>query len=107
MKPLGYDYVEEGVQRYLIPLDSDEAFEARYAAFERSPLPIYACNSFLPGDLKSTGPNSKPDEILAYSKTAFARAQKTGIKIIVFGSGGSRRIPDDFDPAEAGVIGTL
>ena len=103
LKQAGYDYVEEGVRRYLVPREDDVSFQTHYAAFQNSPLPIYACNSFLPGSLKSTGPDARHDEILAYSQTAFARARETGIKIIVFGSGGSRSIPEDFDPAQARV----
>ena len=38
---------------------------------------------------------------LAYVRTAFTRLQKIGTTIVVFGSGGARRIPEGFDKAEA------
>ncbi len=102
MQVAGYTYVEEGVRRLLIPQDSDEKFEEKLKAAEKAPLKVYAYNGFLPGSLKSTGPNTKHDEILKYAETAFKRAQRVGSKVIVFGSSGSRNLPKDF-PYEKGT----
>ena len=73
------DYVEENVQGFLLPRDPDAAAWTRRLA-----------------DAKACG---KP--IRAWATTAFARAKQAGITAIVFGSGGSRRIPDGFDRAQA------
>lgn len=97
----GYDYVEEGVWRLLIPGEAEEKFLKKYQQFEASGFEVYACNSFIPGKLKSTGPDTKHDEIIAYVETAFRRAQMIGIKTIVFGSSGSRSIPKGFDRDKA------
>jgi len=102
MKAAGYSYVEEGVKRFLIPLEPDEKFADKLKAAEKSPLKIYSYNSFVPGSLKSTGPETNHDEILKYAETAFVRAHGLGSKIIVFGSGGSRRLPEGF-PYEKGT----
>ncbi len=97
----GFDYIEEGVRRFLIPTKSDEEFEKRLAILKRSDIPILACNGFLPGYLKSTGPETQHDAILTFAETAFKRAQIAGVKTIVFGSSGSRNYPDDFDQDKA------
>jgi len=96
----GADYVEANAQRLLVPRESDEAFAAGLAAVKGAPLPVRAANCFLPGDLKSTGPDFDRDGIIAWATTAFARAAKVGIKHIVFGSSGSRKLPDGFDRAQ-------
>jgi len=101
LKTAGADYIEAGVRRYLIPTESDENFGEKFAAFKKSALPIYSCNGFLPGSLKSTGADAVHDKILDYAEVAFRRAQQSGIKIIVFGSGGSRKIPEGFDASRA------
>ena len=101
LKTAGCDYTEEAVGRFLIPADSDEKFAEKFSQFKSADFPIRACNSFIPGSLKSTGPDTKHDEIITFVETAFQRAQKTGIKYIVFGSSGSRNIPDGFDKEKA------
>ena len=97
----GFDYIEEGVRRFLIPDKSEEEFQKNLDILKESYIPILACNGFLPGSLKSTGPETQHDEILIFAETAFRRAQIAGIKRIVFGSSGSRNYPDGFDKQEA------
>jgi sugar phosphate isomerase/epimerase len=97
----GYAYVEESVGRFLVPKESEEEFAEKFARFKEADFPIYACNSFLPSSLKSVGPDPRHDEILTYAETAFDRASRVGIEIIVFGSSGSRGIPDGFEREKA------
>lgn len=97
----GYNYIEEGVRSFLVPDKDEETFLENLAIAENSPVPIKACNSFLPGTMKSVGHEAVHDEILQYSRTAFRRAQQAGIGIIVFGSGASRNIPEGFSYEEA------
>lgn len=101
LKMAGCDYTEEAVGRYLIPPKKEQEFAVQYQKYVDGQFPILACNSFLPGSLKSTGPETKHDEIIAFAETAFQRAQKTGIKYIVFGSSGSRNVPEGFDKDKA------
>jgi len=101
VKNAGGDYVEESVQGFLIPDRPDSEFREKAGAAAGSPLPVSACNSFLPGSLKSVGPDARHDEIAAYAGTAFRRAKETGVTTVVFGSSGSRSIPEGFDRAEA------
>lgn len=100
-KNAGCVFVEGGVGGVLMPDKSDAEFEASLAKMNAAGVKIGAFNLFLPGSLKTTGPNADPKAALAWAETAFARAQKTGAKVIVFGSGGSRNIPDGFSYQEA------
>ena len=109
MKKLGADYVEESVRRFLVPDQPEDAFEKKLAEAASAPLPTPSCNSFLPGSIKTTGPDLNMESVLTYADTAFRRAGRAGVGIIVFGSGGSRSIPDGFpaDRAEAQFIEVL
>jgi sugar phosphate isomerase/epimerase len=101
LKASGYTYIEDSVGGLLMPLEPEEKFEKKYAEFKKSALPVETCNSFIPGSLKSVGPDAAHDKILAYVETAFRRAKKIGVKMIVFGSSGSRGIPNGFDREKA------
>lgn len=92
----GYSFVEESVQGFLIPQKSEEEFNEQLVVCKESKLRVFACNSFLPGSLKCVGENAVHPEIMEYAETAFRRAKIAGVKIIVFGSGGSRKIPEGF-----------
>lgn len=101
METLGYTYVEESVGKFLMPNKSEEEFNEMLQMSRNRSLTIKACNNFIPKELKSVGPNAVHDNILTYVETAFRRAQIAGIEIIVFGSGGSRNIPEGFPYDEA------
>jgi sugar phosphate isomerase/epimerase len=97
----GYSFVEENVRGFLVPTDPDSVFEQKLTLLKESKLPVEACNSFLPANLKCVGPSPAHEEILKFGETAFRRARMAGVKTIVFGSGGSRAIPEGFSREEA------
>ena len=97
----GYDYIEETVGRFLVPQEDEDVFLKNLEAASKSPIPVKACNTFIPASMKSVGPESAHNEILEYARTAFRRAQQTGIDFIVYGSGGSRRVPEGFRHLDA------
>ncbi len=97
----GYTFIEETVGQLLMPDKSEEEFNEIFERVKQSPISIRACNSFIPGSLKSVGPDAVHPAILEYMETAFRRAKKIGVEYIVFGSGGSRSIPDGFPRDEA------
>lgn len=101
LKEGGYDYIEAGVGNLLVPTEPEEVFEQKLALIRAAGIPVYACNSFIPGTLKSVGPEAVHDSILRYAEIAFRRAQKAGVRTIVFGSGASRRCPEGFDKKKA------
>ncbi len=97
----GYRFIEETVGRFLVPDKPEETFRANLDRARQTSLPFPAVNMFLPAELKSVGPSVNEDAILKWADIAFRRMQTAGIGIMVFGSGGSRRIPDGFDKAKA------
>jgi sugar phosphate isomerase/epimerase len=97
----GYSFVEENVRGFLVPAEADTVFEEKLALLKDSKLPVEACNSFLPGNLKCVGSAPLHEDILKFGETAFRRAQMAGVKTIVFGSGGARAIPEGFSREEA------
>ena len=107
--PGGLDYIECPVGDVLCPREGEAAFESRLAAARAAPSPVEAANGFLPGDLKTTGPEVDVEALDAFVATAMQRAARIGIRTIVFGSGASRRVPDGFEIAAAAeqIVGHL
>lgn len=97
----GYDYIEESVGKFLVPEKPEADFLINLAVLKESSIPVLACNGFIPGSLKTTGPNPQHEEILDFAEIAFRRAKEAGIKKIVFGSSGSRNFPESFDKSDA------
>lgn len=97
----GWDYIELGVSGELIP-ESDEALWAeKRAALLALPLPCETFNLFVPGKLKLTGPAVDHAAVARYAHTALARCAEVGGKVIVFGSGGARQLPDGWSAEQA------
>lgn len=97
----GYHYIEESVQSFLDPLNEEKGFVEKLSLVKGAGIRIPACNVFIPGKLKSVGPDAVHNEIISYAETAFRRAEMAGVGIIVFGSGGSRSVPEGFSYAKA------
>ena len=98
---IGFDFLEENVQSFLTPLESDAIFSPHLEKARRCLLPITAANCFLPGVLKVTGPQVDPAALQRYAAVAFRRAAEAGIKSVVFGSGAARQIPAGFSVYQA------
>ncbi|GAB3923395.1 sugar phosphate isomerase/epimerase [Larkinella terrae] len=101
LKSLGYSFIEESVGRFLIPEAGDGQYEKNRSALKTEGLPVRSYIYFFPGTLKSVGPTLHHEAILQRADLALKRAKECGSKNIVFGSGGSRAIPDGFDRATA------
>ncbi len=101
IRAAGGDYIEDSADRLLAPQKSDAEFEEHMRLVDAAPLSVHACNGFIPGSLKSTGPRANHDGVLRHAEIAFRRAKRIGIRHIVFGSSGSRSIPEGFDRAMA------
>lgn len=93
---VGYDYLEPTVTGHLIPEKSEEDFKPIKDKFLSAKIKPEAFNVFLPGDLKVVGENVDRSRLMKYVEVAFRRAREVGSKIIVFGSGGARMIPERF-----------
>ena len=101
VKAAGFEYIEEGVQRLLVPESPDEEYAPKRDAASGCGLPVEAACGLLPGNLKCVGPEVDTERFRKYIDAALARASEVGITRIVFGSGGARKVPDGFAKDEA------
>ena len=101
-KQCGCEYIEEGVGKILMPAKPESEFRQQLEKMLSAKSLNVACfNLFIPGELKSVGENANHEGILNYAHIAFERAKMLNAKIIVFGSSGSRSIPDGFEKIKA------
>jgi sugar phosphate isomerase/epimerase len=100
LKDAGYDYIELTVVS-LMPEKSDEECGEILRRAAASPLPAEAFNVFLPGDLKITGPEVDEGRVERYLRSSLKRVADLGGRVVVFGSGGARRVPDGFPQERA------
>jgi D-psicose/D-tagatose/L-ribulose 3-epimerase len=98
-KAAGFDYVELHASEVAALSDAD--FDAALARAKHIGLATPAANNFVPATIRLTGPDIKPDEQMAHVRKAVSRLSKLGVEVIVFGSGGARRVPDGFAKEEA------
>jgi len=95
----GFDYLELGTTELAGLSDAD--FDNAVARIRKLGIPTPVTNLFLPATLKVTGPDIDRDAQLQYVRKAFGRLARIGVQIVVFGSGGARRVPDGFSQDEA------
>ena len=91
---IGFDFIELNLSS--VTSLSVEDYTTLLDKVNNSPIKPYAFNVLFPGTIKVTGNDYNIDTIKAYIEKAFTRAAELGGQIIVFGSGGARRVPDDF-----------
>lgn len=96
---IGFDYLEFNLAK--LAGMTEEEYKEVCAVADNAPIKVEACNCMLPGDIKVVGEEVNAQIIHDYLDRAFSRAARLGVKIVVFGSGGSRRVPDGFDTAVA------
>jgi sugar phosphate isomerase/epimerase len=100
LKSAGADFVEENVQTLLQGLVDDGQWRAPEASGAAA-LPLFAANSLVPGDLKIVGESVDFERLGRYIANVTKRARQLGIKLLVFGSGGARNVPEGFDRQRA------
>ncbi|MDD4796727.1 MAG: sugar phosphate isomerase/epimerase [Eubacteriales bacterium] len=74
----------------------EEDFSSLCRQVQQTGLAIEVMNLFLPGGMRLTGPDARPGEALDFARRGFARAQRLGVQVVVFGSGAARQVPDGF-----------
>lgn len=95
----GFDYIECPLNG-LAAMTEEEYRTVLESAGHRA-IPLYACNCLLPATIKVTGPSTEEGEQRRYLDLAFSRARAMGASMLVFGSGGSRRVPEGYPFGEA------
>lgn len=97
----GYAFIVETVGNTVSPKITDADFEERLAVIKNLNTPVYALNIFIPGELKLVGPEINETALLAHTQKVFERCKRAGIKLMVWGSGGARRMPEGYSKAKA------
>jgi sugar phosphate isomerase/epimerase len=96
----GFEYIECPVAT-LVPTQGEAEFRPVLKEIEASPLPLLAFNLFIPPEIKIVGPAVDVARLRAYARTALERIHATGARLLVFGSGPARTIPEGFSRARA------
>jgi sugar phosphate isomerase/epimerase len=93
----GFAYLTDATPRILSPRTvSEEEFARLLPEINSSALPLYACNLFMPGDLKVVGPEVNERAVLDYVEVVLRRAGEAGVSVITWGSSGSRSVPEGY-----------
>jgi D-psicose/D-tagatose/L-ribulose 3-epimerase len=98
-KAAGFDYVEVSATEAAAMTDADFAAAAAHAKQVGMPTP--AANLFVPQAIKVVGPDANVEQQTAHVRKVMERLSTLGVEVLVFGSGGARRVPDGFDRAQA------
>jgi len=98
-KAAGFDYVEVSATEVAALSDAD--FEAAAARLKQEGIATPSANLFLPQTIKVVGPDVDVAQQTAHVKKVMTRLSKLGVEILVFGSGGARRVPEGFSRDEA------
>jgi sugar phosphate isomerase/epimerase len=98
---MGFDFIEEGVSRFLVPDKPDSVFHEMLEEQRKTGARVVSCNGFFPGHLRIVGDTTMHEELLAWGETALKRAQIAGMSYIVLGSGKSRYVSEGYSREKA------
>ena len=102
LRAQGYKYLVESTQKLFSPENVSEAqFQVYLENIRNLELPLFGSNIFIPGNLKIVGPDVDEEALLSYVEVVFQRGEAAGIEMIIWGSGGSRQIPEGFNRIKA------
>jgi len=94
LKSVGYDYFESSFSKLGAMEESEFAdFECEAVKLDFYPE---AMNAMLPGTFRLTGETADLSPVKPFLQTAFKRARDVGTRVVVFGSGGARNLPEGF-----------
>jgi D-psicose/D-tagatose/L-ribulose 3-epimerase len=91
-KAAGFDYVELSATEVAGLSDAD--FDAAAARLKTLGIATPAANLFVPQTIKVVGPDVNLEQQTAHVKKVMSRLSTLGVEVLVFGSGGARRVPD-------------
>ena len=95
----GFDYLELTCAT-VRDLSDGELDELRKTLAEKG-LTVGSLNCFFPSTVHLIGAQANLPEALNYAERNLNAARRLGVPVCVVGSGGSRKIPEGFDPDEA------
>lgn len=100
IRDAGFDYIELPVGTLMSATD-EAAYQRITHEILAIGLPVEACNVFIPATLKITGPTVEREPLWQYATVVLQRMGEIGARVCVFGSGGARSLPEEFDRARA------
>ncbi|GAJ02352.1 unnamed protein product, partial [marine sediment metagenome] len=95
LQKAGYDYIELKVGDVL-PEESEEKFAEVKEKIKKFSLRPEVFNCFIPGEIKVVGDKIDSSRLKNYLEVSISRVAELSGKIIVFGSGGARKVPENF-----------
>jgi sugar phosphate isomerase/epimerase len=97
----GFRVIGTTVGSLISPSLSEENFQQNLKKIAALKCSLYMCNVLFPAALKIAGPEVKEKEVLDYLEAVLGRAQKAGVKQLILGSGGARRLPEGYAAEKA------
>ena len=95
----GFDYLE--LRTSELAALSDHDYEEIRDKLRRLVIQVPVTYLFLPGSLKVTGPSVDEAQQMRYVRKALDRAAGLGVRVVTFGSGPARQVPEGFSKEEA------
>jgi sugar phosphate isomerase/epimerase len=97
----GFRLIGTSVGSLISPSLSEEEFAANLKKIKALKCRLYMCNVLFPGSLKIAGPEVDEAKVLSYLEAVLGRARKAGVKHLILGSGGARKLPEGYDREKA------
>lgn len=107
LRSVGYNYVE--LPTSIVASASDAEFMYLVQHLNSAPIKAEAFNCFVPGSIRLVGNEVDTNAIRSYLELVIPRMAQCGAKVIVFGSGAARSVPQGFTiyKAESQIIDFL
>lgn len=97
--PIHADYIEVSASE--IATIEPVLWEQLREAIQAGEIRTYSANNLTPATLRLTGPDVDLSEIERYCDHTFSRLAEIGVRVLVFGSGKSRQVPEGFPMEQA------
>jgi sugar phosphate isomerase/epimerase len=97
----GFQLTGTTVESLISPTLPDSLFSKKLEQIRKMKCSIFMCNVLFPGSIKIAGPEVEEPVVLDYLESVLQRAKEAGVKNLILGSGGARRLPDGYDQLNA------
>ena len=93
----GFNYIGLPVGSTIGPSVSEQQFLQNVRNIKQAKTKVFMCNVLFPGSIKIAGPQVNEARVLGYLDSVLIRAKTAGIKNLILGSGGARKLPAGYD----------
>ncbi len=97
----GFKLIGTSVEALLSPTSADSEVVGRQELVRSLKCKVIMCNVLFPARIKIAGPDVNESEVLSYLEGVLKRAGMMGVPNLILGSGGARRLPDNYDKEKA------